>query len=100
MSPAAARYAVDPFTGVAAALSDADKEKMIRGEACVWWEYASAENVDSSICPRLAAIAERLWSPESITDVDSMYASMKAVSRCPDSNGLTQITQYEVMLRR
>src|SRR6266566_8354626 len=38
MSPASQHYAVDPFTGPTAGLSDADKEKIIGGEACMWAE--------------------------------------------------------------
>src|SRR6266496_968730 len=81
INPTSAHYAVDPFTGPTGSLSDADKQKILGGEACMWSEYVSAENVDSRIWPRMAAIAERLWSPKEIMDVDSMYARMEAVSR-------------------
>ncbi|PYV49720.1 MAG: beta-N-acetylhexosaminidase, partial [Acidobacteria bacterium] len=63
MSPTSAHYVVDPFTGPTASLADADKQKILGGEACMWAEYVSAENIDSRIWPRMAAIAERLWSP-------------------------------------
>lgn len=46
----------------------------------MWEEIANAENIDAKLWPRLAAIAERLWSPENVTDVDSMYARMEATS--------------------
>jgi hexosaminidase len=100
MSPASAHYAVDPFAGGAASLSASDKEKILGGEACMWAEYASPENIDSRIWPRMAAIAERLWSPESMTDVDSMYQRLPAISQWLDAHGLTHHTQYDVMLRR
>jgi hexosaminidase len=66
----------------------------------MWSEYVSAENVDSRIWPRMAAIAERLWSPQSVTNIDSMYARLAAVSQWLDVYGLTHNTQYKVMLRR
>ena len=100
MSPTSAHYLVDPFTGPVANLSDQDKQKILGGEACMWAEYVSPENIDSRIWPRMAAIAERLWSPQNLTDVDSMYERMAAISRWLDGSRLTQNTEYDVMLRR
>jgi hexosaminidase len=100
ISPTSAHYAVDPFTGPTANLSDADKQKILGGEACMWSEYVSPENVDSRIWPRMAAIAERLWSPQNVTDMNSMYERMSAVNTWLDAVGVTQNTQYNTMLRR
>ena len=49
---------------------------------------------------RNAAIAERLWSPQSVTDVASMYARMGAISARLDLLGLTHRDYYPRMLRR
>ena len=100
MSPTSAHYEVDPMSGAAANLSDADKGKILGGEACMWAEYVSPETVDSRIWPRMAAIAERLWSPQSATDMNSMYARMSAISPWLDAYGLKHNTQYNVMLQR
>ena len=100
MNPTSQHYAVDPFTGPTAGLSDADKEKVIGGEACMWAEYVSPENVDSRIWPRMAAIAERLWSPQNTTDVDSMYVRMEAISRWLDAYGLAHNVGRRLMLQR
>ena len=54
----------------------------------MWSEYVSAETVDSRLWPRLAAIAERFWSPRDVTDVESMYQRMEAVSRSLEWVGL------------
>ncbi len=98
--PTSAHYAVDPFTGPTATLSDDDKKKILGGEACMWSEYVSAENVDSRIWPRMAAVAERLWSPQSTTDIASMYQRLSVISVWLDAYGLMHNTQYNVMLRR
>jgi len=100
MWPASRHYAVDPMTGATANLDSAGKQRILGGEACEWSEYASPENLDSRIWPRAAAIAERLWSPQSVTDVKSMYARLEYVSRDLTGLGLTHGSSYESMLRR
>ncbi len=81
LSPASLHYANDPLGGKAASLDAAQSKRVLGGEACMWSEYVTAEDVDSRIWPRTAAIAERLWSPKEITDVDSMYARLEMASR-------------------
>ena len=52
------------------------------------------------IWPRTAAIAERLWSRQDLTDVHSMYQRLQNVSQRLDWLGLTHNSNYEPMLRR
>jgi hexosaminidase len=66
----------------------------------MWSEFVSAENVDSRIWPRTAAVAERLWSPEAVKDVPSMYRRLDQVSGELDQLGLTHRSGYLPMLRR
>src|SRR5262249_5274031 len=72
MWPAARHYAVDPMAEDAATLNAEEKSRILGGEACMWTEWVTAENIDSRVWPRAAAIAERLWSPQEVRDVDSM----------------------------
>ncbi|HZP61927.1 MAG TPA: family 20 glycosylhydrolase [Terriglobales bacterium] len=100
MWPALRHYAVDPMADAAAKLSPEEAQRILGGEACMWSEYVSPENLDSRIWPRMAAIAERLWSPQNVTDVNSMYDRLGATSHWLDWLGLTHNSSYEPMLRR
>ena len=98
--PASRHYAVDPLGDDAANLGPDEKLRILGGEACMWSEYVSPENIDSRIWPRMAAIAERLWSSQNVTDLNSMYQRLEATSRWLDWLGLTHNSSYEPMLRR
>jgi hexosaminidase len=100
MWPAARHYAVDPMSGAAATLTPDESKRVLGGEACMWAEYITPETIDSRIWPRLAAIAERFWSPQSVTDVNSMYERLGDVSAHLGWFGLTQESNYVPMLRR
>ncbi|HEY6946729.1 MAG TPA: family 20 glycosylhydrolase, partial [Candidatus Acidoferrum sp.] len=100
MWSAARHYAVDPLGGAAADLTPEQKQLVLGGEATMWSEYVNWENIDSRIWPRTAAIAERLWSPQSVTDVNSMYARLEVVSQRLEWLGLTHRSQYRKMLQR
>jgi hexosaminidase len=97
---AARHYAVDPMGDVATGLSAEEKQRILGGEACMWSEYVNAENIDSRIWPRNAAIAERLWSPQEVRDPVSMYARMHVVSAQLEWLGLTHQHNYLRSLRR
>ncbi|HMI53002.1 MAG TPA: family 20 glycosylhydrolase [Candidatus Saccharimonadales bacterium] len=97
---AARHYVVDPMSGAAANLSAEEKQRILGGESTMWSEYVNGENVDSRVWPRNAAIAERLWSPQDVTDLPSMYARMEAESLRLEWLGLTHKTVYRRMLQR
>jgi hexosaminidase len=97
---AARHYAVDPMGGAAANLTPEEKERILGGESTMWSEYVNWENIDSRIWPRNAAIAERFWSPQSTTDVASMYARMQAESTRLEWLGLTHRTYLRQMVLR
>jgi hexosaminidase len=93
-------YVNEPLTGAAAGLTSEEQKRILGGEACMWSEYVSPENIDSRIWPRTAAIAERLWSPQDVRDVNSMYRRLAIVSSWMDGLGLTHNSSYDSMLRR
>ncbi|MBI1983471.1 MAG: family 20 glycosylhydrolase [Acidobacteria bacterium] len=98
--PAYFHYANDPLEGETAGLNAAEQARILGGEACMWAEFVTPENVDSRIWPRTAAIAERLWSPQSLKDVDSMYRRLEIVSRRLDWLGVAHRSSYPLMLER
>jgi len=104
MWPASRHYAVDPMTmsttDAAANLTAEEKNLILGGESCQWAEWVTPENIDSHIWPRNAAIAERLWSPQEVKDVASMYKRMKAVSYELEWLGLTHNSVRTEMLER
>ena len=98
--PAARHYAVDPLADAAASLTPEEQQRILGGEAAMWAEFVSPENIDSRIWPRTGAIAERLWSPAEVQDVNSMYERLAKFSRSLDWLGLTHNSSYGPMLRR
>jgi hexosaminidase len=100
MYPASQHYAVDPLAGESTALSPEEKSNILGGEAAQWTEYVTPENLDNRIWPRLGAIAERLWSPESVTDVDSMYRRLSVLRRNLEWLGLEHEAGSRRMLGR
>jgi len=97
---AARHYAVDPLGGAAANLTPEEKQRVLGGEATMWSEYVNWENVDSRIWPRMAAIAERFWSPQTTTDLPSMYFRMEAESTRLEWLGLTHRSYQPPMVQR
>ncbi len=92
-------YANDPIP-MNSPLTPLEKEKILGGEATMWAELVTPENVDSRIWPRTAAIAERLWSPPSIIDVSDMYRRLAILSMQLEELGITHLKNYPMMLRR
>lgn len=100
MWPAVMHYDVDPLSGDAARLSQQEQQRILGGEACLWSEYVSPENFDSRLWPRAAVVAERLWSPASVRDVDSMYQRLTVMSTWLRWLGNTHVSTYYLMLHR
>ena len=97
---AAEHYLVDPLGGEAGKL-DADQQgRILGGEPTMWTDVISHENIDNRIWPRTAAIAERLWSPQQVVDIDSMYQRLALVSQQLSYRGLRHLQVLEDMMRR
>lgn len=98
---AAEHYLVDPLSDPSAAtLTPEQKARVLGGEATMWTDIISDENLDNRVWPRTAAIAERLWSPEQVRGVDSMYQRLTSVSNKLEYYGLRHRLIAEEMLER
>jgi len=96
---AAEHYLNDPLPSDTP-LSESEQKLILGGEATMWGEYVGPQTIDSRIWPRTAAIAERLWSPASIKDVDDMYRRLEVISLLLEEHGLLHLKNYDFMLRR
>ena len=97
---AADHYLADPEGEGPITLTAEQAKRILGGEATMWSEFVTPENVDSRIWPRTAAIAERLWSARDLRDVPSMYARLAVISQKLNSYGLQHNTSYAAMLSR
>jgi hexosaminidase len=95
-------YAVDPMKqpGKVFDLTPEQAKLILGGEGTMWEELCSPEMVDARLWPRLAVMAERFWSPESTTDVASMYERLDATSKWLEWLGLNHRTNPQLMRQR
>lgn len=100
MLSASQHYQVDPLGKEAALLNDEQKKRILGGEACQWAEFITPETIDSHIWPRAAAVAERLWSSDSVQDIEDMYRRLEALSQKLDWLDVTHHSNYPKMLKR
>jgi hexosaminidase len=98
--PASQHYVADPLAGAAAKLTPEQQRNILGGEATMWSEFVTPENMGGRIWPRTAAIAERLWSPKDVTDIDSMYRRLAIISSYLAYVGQTYNSTSDQMLQR
>jgi hexosaminidase len=79
---------------------DFPSEQILGGEAAQWTEIADAENLETRMWPRTAAIAERFWSPKTVNDVYDMYRRLFVISDELAESGLLHQANYNQMVKR
>jgi hexosaminidase len=97
--PTSQHYSTDPIPADTT-LTAAEAAHVLGGEATMWSEWVSPDTIDSRIWPRTAAIAERLWSPREVNDVEDMYRRLEIISLRLEELGLTHEKNQTMMLRR
>ncbi len=99
MRTAADHYLVDPLPS-GHGLTEEEAARVLGGEACMWGEHVNMETIDSRIWPRLAAVAERLWSPAEVADTNDLYRRLAVISLQLEELGFRHEVHSEQMLRR
>jgi hexosaminidase len=96
LKPAAYYYRSDPLGAAKPDLTAKERSLILGGEAEMWTEMTTAEMLDAALWPRAAAIAERLWSRESVRNIDDMYRRLDGIDYELEILGTRQ---YENRLR-
>ena len=99
IQPASYHYMNDPIPD-SIKLTVEQKKLILGGEATMWSEMVTPVTVDSRIWPRTAAIAERLWSPKSVDNIDDMYRRLDIVSLHLESLGLQHMIYKKALMRQ
>jgi hexosaminidase len=99
MKSAKEHYQSDPIPPDSG-LTPEQQALILGGETCMWGEHLNSVSIDSRIWPRTAAIAERLWSPQSVNDVDDMYRRLAIESIRLENLGLTHLSHTNIALRQ
>jgi hexosaminidase len=73
-------------------------EDILGGEAAQWTEIANAENLETRMWPRAAAVAERFWSPREVRDSIDMYRRLFIESDRLAEAGLRHQSGYDRMV--
>jgi hexosaminidase len=92
-------YLVDPVPS-SSDLTPEERARILGGEACLWGEHITPRTIDSRLWPRTAAIAERLWSPQSVHDIDDMYRRLGVESLRLEALGLSHLSAEDTGLRQ
>ncbi|MEH0369397.1 beta-N-acetylhexosaminidase [Vibrio mimicus] len=91
----------EPNGGYPAQLSKEQEPLILGGEITIWGENLDSMTIEQRLWPRSYAIAERLWSSETLTDEASMYRRMRALDSWSEiSLGLRHNADVRVMMQR
>jgi len=90
-------YSVEPIGDEQ--LTKEERTRILGGETTMWSELVTPLTIDSRIWPRTAAIAERLWSPKEVNDIENMKLRLAVVNHRLEELGLAHIKNRDVILR-
>lgn len=90
-------YQTEPIGNIK--LTPEERKRILGGEVTMWSELVTPLTIDSRIWPRTAAIAERLWSPKEITNIENMLKRLEVINYRLEDLGITHIRNKDVILR-
>ncbi len=98
MKPASEHYLNDPLPPDHG-LSEEEANRILGGEATMWSELVTPLTLDSRVWPKTAAIAERLWSPVHVDDIENMYDRLEHISLRLEEAGSAHIRNQSMIMR-
>ncbi|WP_087017948.1 family 20 glycosylhydrolase [Thaumasiovibrio subtropicus] len=91
----------EPNGGYPAELTEAEEALILGGEITIWLENKDTHTVEQYLWPRSYAIAERLWSDQTLTDERSMYERMQVMDTWSEvSVGLRHHANADMLFKR
>lgn len=80
-------------------LTESQRKNLLGGEACMWTEAADSVILESRIWPRSGAIAEKLWSPQELTDdTNDMYRRLLILNDLLEEIGLQHMSYRQALV--
>ncbi|WP_313697713.1 family 20 glycosylhydrolase [Pantoea sp.] len=101
--PTSGQRLMQPPVGIAPVLPTPEQvqQNLLGGEAALWAENINSQIIDTKLWPRVFVVAERLWSAENATNMESMYSRLSAMDRWSTvSVGTLQHAQTEQQMMR
>jgi hexosaminidase len=96
---AAKMFAADPIPDNAG-LTPEQTHLILGGEACMWSEQIVDATIDAKVWPRAAAVAERLWSPQTDRNATDMVRRLRIESLRLDALSLQHLSGPQRALRQ
>ncbi len=75
-------------------------QAVLGGETAMWSELEDQWNMESRIWPRAGAVAERLWSPADVQNVEDMYRRLFRLGFMLDHASVNNLVDYDRHIRR
>eukprot|EP01038_Epipyxis_sp_PR26KG_P008863 gene8863-11956_t len=71
-------YNYDPYMGIT---NTTQQALIYGGEVCLWGEHVDDKNIESFMYPRASAAGERMWSLQTVTNIDDALNRL-LIQRC------------------